>query len=125
MTIQAKISVTVAATVLVTTLVASSSAHHRARHAVVSGGTETANTVMSGGPVCRARSRCAPARTVAERFQPRRHVSRWTVTQSAGEGEPKARPVGFELSSSFIAEPSHLDLSLIWLRPLFEGFPPP
>jgi hypothetical protein len=53
MTIQAKISVAVAAIALVTALIASSSApareqhrHHRARHAVVSGGTET---VWSGG----------------------------------------------------------------------------
>jgi hypothetical protein len=50
MTIQAKISAAVAAIALVTALVASSSAsareqhrHHRARQAVVSGGTETTN----------------------------------------------------------------------------------
>jgi len=56
MTIQAKISVAVAAIALVTALVSPSSApareqhrHHRARHAVASGGTETANTVWSGG----------------------------------------------------------------------------
>jgi hypothetical protein len=56
MTIQTKISVAVAAIALVTALVASSSAparqqhrHHRARHAVVFGGTETTNTVRSGG----------------------------------------------------------------------------
>ena len=56
MTIQAKASVAIAALTLVTAVVASSSAparerhrHHHARHAVVSGGTETANTVRSGG----------------------------------------------------------------------------
>ena len=60
MTIQAKISAAVAAIALVTALVASSSAsareqhrHHRARQAVVSGGTETTNTVRSGGQYVR------------------------------------------------------------------------